>query len=103
MADLKRVPILVAVIVAMAAAAGALVGGCSEDATQSNSLLAALPLSDFTFRDTTIAAISSAPFIRHIGMDGTVNLVGATGKYTAYTMLQFIPAYFPYRDTAVVY
>ena len=101
MADLKRVPVLAAVIVAIAA--GALVGGCSEDATQSNSLLAALPLSDFTFRDTTLSAVSSAPFIRHIGMDGTVNLIGMTGKYTAYTMLQFIPAYFPYRDTAVVY
>jgi hypothetical protein len=36
-------------------------------------------------------------------MDGSLNLVGKTGGYTAITALTFYPSLFPVRDTAAIY
>ncbi len=77
--------------------------GCSEDASQSNSLVSPVPLPDFNYRDTTFYADSSASFLQRIPTNGDVNLLGRFGNYTASLLLQFTPAYFPARDTASVY
>lgn len=76
---------------------------CSEDPTEANSLVSPVPLPNFTYRDTTIYADSSASFLERIPTNGDVNLLGQYGKYSASLILQFTPAYFPARDTAAVY
>jgi len=77
--------------------------GCSEDPTELNSLTASLPLADMVVRDTTITATGSSTYKQFVVMDGSRNLVGKTGNYTALTALTFYPSLFPERDTIAVY
>ncbi len=77
--------------------------GCSQEPTEANALLAPLPLTDVAVRDTTIGATGSGQFIRRYPMDGAQDLIGTTAGYTAYSLIQFYPSYFPVRDTALVY
>jgi hypothetical protein len=79
------------------------IAGCSEEPTEENSPVADLPLAGFTTRDTTLPALHSSYFRRYSTMDGTVNLLGQNGSYTAYTVIQFSQSAFPVRDTIAVY
>ena len=82
---------------------GLALNGCSDEPTQANSLVAALPFSELVVRDTTISATAGLSFRQYTVMDGRVNLIGRYGGYTAYTLIEFYPSYFASRDTALVY
>jgi hypothetical protein len=75
---------------------------CSEEATQEDALVSPVPLEHVTFRDTTIQSISGTTFKMPAAMDGSNNLVGRSGNYVAYTMIQFYPGYFDIMDTVNV-
>jgi hypothetical protein len=77
--------------------------GCSQEPTEENSPVADLPLAGFATRDTTLPALHTTYFRRYSTMDGTVNLLGQNGSYTAYTVIQFDQSAFPVRDTIAVY
>lgn len=77
--------------------------GCSEDPTEANSLAADLPLPGLITKDTTIQAVAGFSVRLYSPMDGTVNLVGRAGSYSAVTIVQFTPTTFPIRDTIAVY
>jgi hypothetical protein len=75
---------------------------CSEDPSEANSLVASLPFTGFTTRDTVLM-VSSSKFERlYTAMGGRLNLVGRNGAYEAYAILQFYPSTFPIRDTISV-
>ncbi len=76
---------------------------CSDDPTLANALVAPGSLKSYIFRDTTVYADTGTSFRRFIPMNGAVNFVGRSGGYSAMTLIQFTPAYFPIRDTAAVY
>jgi hypothetical protein len=86
----------------MLAGLALLLGSCSEDPTEENSLVGALPLEEVIVRDTTIWATSGLSYRQYVPMNGTANLVGASGGYTAYLPLAFFPSFFPVRDTILV-
>jgi len=90
--------VLVAALVLLA-----LFSGCSEEPTESNAIVSPGALKNYIFRDTTVYADTDASFRKYIPMDGAVNLLGQYNGYTALALIQFTPAYFPIRDTAVVY
>lgn len=77
--------------------------GCSDEPTAANALVAALPLTTISVHDTTIVANGSSSFRQYVPKNGTVNLVGARGNYTAKSAITFYPSYFPNRDTALVF
>jgi hypothetical protein len=77
--------------------------GCSEEPTAANAPIAALPLTNLSVRDTTIVASGSSTYKQFIATNGSVNLIGRSGNYTAMALIQFVPGYFPARDTAVVF
>jgi hypothetical protein len=77
--------------------------GCSEDPTEANSLVADLPLPGLVTKDTTLQAVAGFSVRLYSPMDGTVNLVGRTGSYSAVTIVQFTQSTFPLRDTVAVY
>lgn len=83
--------------------AAALVAGCSEEPSRSNALVADLPLEDLVVIDTTVTADTSGTFRMYLGMNGSINMLGASGNYTACLALQFNPALFPARDTIAVH
>jgi hypothetical protein len=72
--------------------------GCSDELTPENSL-APPGFGDFTIRDTTVPAFASSSFRQIISMNSTPNLIGNSGGYTAYSLLQFL---FLERDTVNV-
>jgi hypothetical protein len=75
---------------------------CSQDPSEANSLVASLPFTGFTTRDTVLTA-STSKFERiYAAMEGNLNLVGRNGTYEAYSILQFYPSTFPIRDTISV-
>ncbi len=90
----------VGLLIAVGVAAGGL--SCSEEPTPENSLVAALPLEQFAFRDTTVGATGDSTFRQYTPMNGDINLIGKYNGYTAYLPLEFYPSYFPTRDTATV-
>lgn len=96
-----RAPAL-AVIAAGAVLALAL-SGCSDEPTAANAPLVALPLTNLTVHDTTIVATGSSTYRQNIPRNGTVNLVGRSGNYTAMALIQFSSTGFPARDTALVF
>lgn len=76
---------------------------CSEDATEGNAIVSPIPLKDYSFRDTTVYADTTASFRQYIPMNGTANLVGRFAGYQSIMVIQFTPSYFPIRDTALIY
>jgi len=86
----------------MLAALALHLGSCSDDPTEENSLVADLPLGAVIVRDTTIQATSGSTYKQLVPMNGTANLVGASGGYVAYLPLQLFPSFFPVRDTILV-
>jgi hypothetical protein len=97
---ITRVRSLVAVSLFLFVALGT---GCSEDPTEANSLVADLPLPGLVTKDTTLQAVAGFSVRLYSPMDGTVNLVGRAGSYSAVTIVQFTPTTFPTRDTVAVY
>lgn len=93
-------PVAVGVLIAVGMAAAGL--SCSEDPTPENSLVAALPLAQFVFHDTTVSAAGDSSFRQYTPMNSDINLLGTYNGYTAYLPLEFYPSYFPTRDTATV-
>ena len=91
-----------AAVAAGAVLVGAL-GGCSDEPTAANAPLVALPLTNLAVRDTTIVATGSSTYRQPIPRNGTVNLVGKSGNYTAMALIQFSSTSFPARDTALVF
>jgi hypothetical protein len=79
-----------------------LVIACSEDPTEENALVAPLPLVGVAVRETTITATSGSSFKRVLPMNGSINLVGRSGNYTAIGAFAFYSNYFPARDTVNV-
>jgi len=78
-----------------------LLGSCSEDPTAQNAIVAPTSLPGVTFRDTTIFATQDSTFLTRLPMNGTQDLVGIGGGYTAMAIVRF---YSPagYIDTADV-
>jgi hypothetical protein len=83
----------------LATALAIMAPACSDEPTVANSLVANLPLSNFQVEDTTIQALSGGSFQQYVAMNGTVNLLGRSGSFVAYTTVEFTPANFPARDT----
>jgi hypothetical protein len=77
--------------------------GCSDEPNAANAPLVALPLTNLLVRDTTIVATGSSTYRQFIPTNGSVNLIGRSGNYTAMALIQFSTAYFPARDTALVF
>ena len=77
--------------------------GCSDEPTAANAPVAALPLTNLSVRDTTIVATGSSTYRQFVPTNGAVNLIGRSGNYTAMALIQFSTAYFPARDTALVF
>jgi len=76
---------------------------CSDDPTEENALITPhLPFAEMAVRETTIVADSGSTFKEITPMNGTVNLVGRSGNYTATMLLAFYASYFPDRDTVNV-
>ena len=87
----------------VAAILGAMaVAGCSDEPTALNSVGNQLLLSHVTIKTDTLSAVGSSTFKQYVAMDGQVNLVGSSGGYTAYTLIQFFSFYIPERDTVSV-
>ncbi len=76
---------------------------CSDQPSESNAILSPGALKNYVFRDTTVVADTDVTFRHYIPMNGRINLIGQYGGYTAISLIQFTPAYFPTRDTAAVY
>lgn len=76
--------------------------GCADEPSAINSVGNQLLLSHLSVRTDTLSAVGSSTFKKYVPMDGQVNLVGRTGGYTAYTLIQFFPFYIPERDTVTV-
>ena len=89
------------------AAAGAILAsaltGCSDEPTAANAPIVALPLTNLAVHDTTVVATGSSTFRQRVATNGSVNLIGRSGNYTAIALIQFSPSYFPARDTALVF
>jgi len=104
MSDLK--PRGLAFTLAALAAGAALVSafnGCSDEPTAANAPVVALPLTNLSVRDTTIVSSGSSTYKQFISTNGAINLIGRSGNYTAMALIQFSAAYFPARDTALVF
>jgi hypothetical protein len=99
--EVKRVRNGLAMLLVAGICAGVFLS-CSEDPTEANSLVASLPFSGFTSRDTVLTAASSKSERVYTPMDSKLNLVGKDGTYQAYALLQFYPSLFPVRDTITV-
>lgn len=82
---------------------GLLLAGCSDEPTLNNALTSSLPLEGFAAYDTTIAADTSTTFRKYVAMNGATNMLGMADGYTAMAAIQFVPGYFPRRDTATVF
>jgi hypothetical protein len=92
---------------AILAATGILAGflllaSCSDDLTEATALRAAFVRKDVIIRDTTLTPTSTSTFRTRLGMNGRLNQLGHSGGYQAYTLLQFLSAYFQQRDTVSV-
>ncbi len=80
-----------------------LLSSCSDEPTQANSPVTPLPpLGNVIFHDTTIQAVSGSSFRYYAPNNGRYNLVGISGRYTAYTLLAFYSYAFTTRDSANV-
>lgn len=80
-----------------------LLSACSDDPTEQNALLTPqLPFVEMAVRETTIVATGGSTFKQASVMNGTINLVGRSGKYSASTLLAFYANNFPNRDTVNV-
>jgi hypothetical protein len=80
-----------------------LLSACSDEPTEQNALLTPhLPYVEMAVRETTIVADSGSTFREYAAMNGTANLVGRTGNYTASMILAFYSSYFQDRDTVRV-
>jgi hypothetical protein len=80
-----------------------LLSACSDDSTEQNALLTPhLPFVEFAVRETTITATGGYTFKQFVPMNGTINLVGRSGNYSASAVLAFYASYFPDRDTVNV-
>lgn len=79
-----------------------LFAGCSDEPSALNSVGNQLLLSHLTVKTDTLQAVGSSTFKQYVPMDGQVNLVGRSGGYTAYTLIQFFSFYIPERDTVSV-
>lgn len=77
-------------------------GGCSDEPTALNSVGTQLSRTQVVVKDTTLRATGSSTFRQPVATDGLVNLVGRSGNYVAYTLLQFPSSLFPQRDTVNV-
>lgn len=77
-------------------------GGCSDDLTEASALRAAFIRTDVTIHDTTITPVVTSSFRRHLAMNGPLNQLGKSGGYEAYTLLQFLSAYFTQRDSGTI-
>jgi hypothetical protein len=86
---------------AMALVAG-LMSSCSDDPSALNSVGTQLLRTKVTVRTDTLRSISSSSQRQYVSMDGRTNLLGRSGGYTAYTLVQFYPAFFAQRDTVQV-
>ena len=62
--------------------------GCSDELTPESSL-GPPGFGDFIIRDTTVPAFASSSFRQIIPMNSAPNLIGNSGGYTAYSLLQF--------------
>ncbi len=88
-------------VLAIVAAAGLSIPGCSKEPGEAESLVGSLPVDSFDIRDTTITADSSWSARRYIPMNSVVNLLGRTFEgYQAISMVQFYNI--PHRDTILV-
>lgn len=79
---------------------------CSEEVTDYTPGTA-LIARNITVHDTTIVASSSSTYKSFVPMDSRItglrkNMLGHTGNYDAYLLLQFTPAYFGQRETVNV-
>ena len=90
-------------VCSLALLAAVLLAGCSEEPSRSNALVADLPLDEFTVKDTTVSADTSGTFRTYQAMNGSINMLGSYGRYTACLAIQFTPSAFPTRDTIVVH
>ncbi len=91
--------IAVAIMVMLGAIA---LPGCADEPSAINSVGNQLLLSHLSVRTDTLSAVGSSTFKKYVPMDGQVNLVGRSGGYTAYTLIQFFSYYIPERDTVSV-
>ncbi len=82
--------------------ASLLLAGCSDDLSVLNSVGNQLLRTRMTVKVDTFQAVSGSSFRQYLPMNGRVNLLGKSGGYTAYELLQFYPSYFPERDTVLV-
>jgi hypothetical protein len=89
-------------ITALTLAGMLLLAACSDDLTEATALRAAFVRKDVTIRDTTLGPVGTSAFRVRLGMNGRLNQLGRSGGYEAQTLLQFLPAYFPQRDTVSV-
>jgi hypothetical protein len=77
-------------------------GGCSDEPTALNSVGTQLLRTRVTVKDTTLLATGSSTFRQPVATGGNINLLGRSGNYVAYALLQFTPALLPHRDTVNV-
>jgi hypothetical protein len=76
--------------------------GCSDELTEATALNTKLVNTTVVVHDTTLRAVGSSTFMEPLPMNGTTNLLGSYGPYTAFTAIQFYPSIFPNRDTIQV-
>jgi hypothetical protein len=76
--------------------------GCSEEPTEINALTNSFVPGGVVVKDTTLQAVSGTTTKRFIPMNGNINLLGRSGGYTAYMLVQHYSALFPNRDTIKV-
>jgi hypothetical protein len=84
------------------ALAAILMPSCSDDPSALNSVGTQLLRTKIVVKTDTLQAVSSSSQRQYVSMDGRTNLLGRSGGYIAYTLLQFYPSSFAQRDTVQV-
>lgn len=88
--------------IAATALSAILLSGCSDEPSALNSVGTQLLRTRVTVKTDTVRAVSSSSQKQYVSMDGRTNLLGRSGGYTAYSLIQFYASSFAQRDTVRV-